>query len=274
MEIKGTEKTKDFYNTEGWQSADTGKTVDGELFGVKEDGPLRKEMFERKWDRINALLEDADKSNVIEVGCGGSPELRIARVFDKYSGTDFSSEGLKVAEKKLAGDKIKAEFVEADAVALPFKDEVFDVVYSAHMLYHIEDRASQSAAISEMLRVLRPNGRLIIATANPRPILFPMRLMIRVVADMPILSKWARKLKGPSPIPYNPAKLSWYHQKLEQCANVQVFNASIASTHFNQKVSEYSGPGKWVWAFFNYCDKNAPSFSAYLGNYVIVTAQK
>jgi SAM-dependent methyltransferase len=49
----------------------------------------------------------------------------------------------------------------ADAQALPFRDETFDALLAAHMLYHVGDR---SRALSEMRRVLRPGGRLCVAT--------------------------------------------------------------------------------------------------------------
>jgi len=51
--------------------------------------------------------------------------------------------------------------VAGDAVALPFRDDGFDALLAAHMLYHVRDRA---AAFRELRRVLRPGGRLCVAT--------------------------------------------------------------------------------------------------------------
>jgi SAM-dependent methyltransferase len=51
--------------------------------------------------------------------------------------------------------------VQADAVALPFPDASFDVVLACHMLYHVPDAG---AALDEMVRVLRPGGRLVVTT--------------------------------------------------------------------------------------------------------------
>ena len=142
------------------------------------------------------------------------------------------------------------------------------------MLYHIVDRAAQAAAISEMLRVLRPGGSLVIVTCNPRPILFPIRAIMRLVADTPVLSKLARKIKGPSPVPYNPSRLRWYKGQLSETAKVELFNGGIASTHFNQKVSEFSFIGRLAWRFLEYCDRVMPKASCYLGNYVVIVAEK
>jgi SAM-dependent methyltransferase len=49
----------------------------------------------------------------------------------------------------------------ADAQALPFADEAFDVTMAMHMLYHVPDRA---LAIGELRRVLRPGGVALVLT--------------------------------------------------------------------------------------------------------------
>lgn len=50
---------------------------------------------------------------------------------------------------------------QADAAALPFEDDSFDVVIAMHMLYHLPDPA---AGIAEMFRVLKPGGFLAVTT--------------------------------------------------------------------------------------------------------------
>ena len=52
------------------------------------------------------------------------------------------------------------------------------------MLYHIPDSAGQRSALHEMLRVVRPGGVLVLITANPRPLLFPIRLDFPASAAM------------------------------------------------------------------------------------------
>lgn len=49
----------------------------------------------------------------------------------------------------------------ADAAALPFEDESFDLVLAMHMLYHLSDPA---AGVREIARVLRPGGMAVAAT--------------------------------------------------------------------------------------------------------------
>lgn len=55
----------------------------------------------------------------------------------------------------------KVEGRQADAMALPFADQSFDVVVAMHMFYHLGD---QAGAMAEMHRVLKPGGRLVVTT--------------------------------------------------------------------------------------------------------------
>ena len=57
----------------------------------------------------------------------------------------------------------KAVNILADAEQfLPFRNSAFDEVYSSHFFEHLRNA---SAGLSEMVRVLKPNGKLIIAHA-------------------------------------------------------------------------------------------------------------
>lgn len=53
----------------------------------------------------------------------------------------------------------------ADAQALPFPGDAFDVTLAMHMLYHVPDRA---LAIAELRRVLRPDGVALVVTNSQR----------------------------------------------------------------------------------------------------------
>jgi len=54
-----------------------------------------------------------------------------------------------------------AHVQQCDATDLPFPDASFDTVIANHMLYHLDE---PTAALREFARVLRPGGRLAIAT--------------------------------------------------------------------------------------------------------------
>jgi ubiquinone/menaquinone biosynthesis C-methylase UbiE len=108
--------------------------------------------------------------------------------------------------------------VEADITNLPFEDDTFDVVYSAHAIYHIDTVDSQAAALSEAMRLVRPGGRAIFVPANPFPLLFPYRLIRRVLAMTPGVNTVLNRLRAKPPLPYLPMPLGWMKGQLEKWA--------------------------------------------------------
>lgn len=62
---------------------------------------------------------------------------------------------------KARSANVDVEFLTADAQALPFPDDSFDIVTARHMLYHVPDI---SQALSAIRRVLRPDGRFLAIT--------------------------------------------------------------------------------------------------------------
>lgn len=95
--------------------------------------------------------------------------------------TDLSPGMAAEARSELAGEA-GLSFAAADAQALPFPDESFDVVLANFMLYHVPDRPR---ALAEIRRVLR-SGRQFAAATVGRTHMGGMReLVLRFVPDLP-----------------------------------------------------------------------------------------
>ena len=232
-------------------------------------------MHEQRLELLtNFMLSDGHKGSVLEVGCGGSPQTLLRSLASSYTGADFSKTGIDLARRLWRESEIPVEFRVEDSCNLSFETAAFDAVYSAHMIYHIDSVEAQKLALEELVRVLKPGGKLILITANPRPLLFPVRLLIRLIAESPVLGKIARRIKGNSPLPYNPQKISTTMGWLCGCQEVRIQSFGMASTSFNQNVSEYSFFGRYLWRGIRFLQLNYPEMSAYLGNYVVFCCRK
>ena len=270
----GTTKTKTFYDEIGWKEKD-GRTVDIELFGPKEDGPIRMELHILLFNRMqSALLALGKPLKLLECGCGGNPSRVLAELCSNYTGVDFSQTGINVARSRFVGVQIPYDFQVADACALPFADGAFDAVYCGHMIYHIADVTAQEGAIAEMLRVTRRGGVVLLIAANPYPLAFPARAAIRLAAVTPILGSILSRLRPPPPLPYKPMPIAWIKQQLSRCGSVEVITAGMASTAVLQNVTELRRIGRYLWRSMLWLEANCPMLSAYLGNYVLFVCRK
>ena len=113
-------------------------------------------------DPVLDALRDARPARLLDLGCGtGQLTSRLAARFPpaRVVGCDFSAGMLD-----RAGSRGRAiDLVQSDAGDLPFAAGSFDVVVSTEAFHWFPD---QGAALAECFRVLRPGGRLLIATVN------------------------------------------------------------------------------------------------------------
>jgi SAM-dependent methyltransferase len=107
-----------------------------------------------------AGFERARGLRVLEIGCGlGTDGARFARAGAVYTGVDLTEAAVSLARRRFELEGLPGEFRVADAEALEFADESFDLVYSHGVLHHTPDAA---AAVREIHRVLAPGGRAVV----------------------------------------------------------------------------------------------------------------
>ncbi len=112
-----------------------------------------------------AGLEVQDK--VLEIGCGMGTILTCSqqrvKTSESYVGIDLSYEMIVRAREKLIKlSKPKpVEFLVGDAVRLPFRTNLFDVVLLSHIIKYLTDDQFRSV-LHEIARVLKPKGRIIV----------------------------------------------------------------------------------------------------------------
>ena len=133
------------------------------------DGDDRKSATDRLVRELVNFADVPSGASVLDVGCGiGGPALHLAGAHGcTVHGVTLSADQAKRANEKAreAGLSDRAVFVQQDAMSNTFPDESFDVVWAVEVLMHIPDRAGFFA---EMFRLLKPGGRLAIATWSQR----------------------------------------------------------------------------------------------------------
>jgi arsenite methyltransferase len=144
--------------------------------------PASQEYFERvaeDWDWLQAsLFRDGVREVAIrkaylrpemivaDVGGGtGFIASGLAPLVSKVYVLDGSPKMLEIAQRNLQAFS-NLEFREADGLALPLPDGSLDAVFANMYLHHTPEPA---AAIREMVRILRPGGRLVITDMDTHP---------------------------------------------------------------------------------------------------------
>lgn len=268
---KGTAATRNFYNRIGWRR-ENGTIVDTLLFGWM-DGPIHKTLDRQRKDRLLQAAGGPDL-RLADLGCGGRPAVFLAGSCAKFTAVDFSSTGLSEAAAALKNANVPFETVEADITSLPFDDGAFDVVYSSQAIYHIDTVDGQAAAFHEAMRVLRPGGRAIFVLGNPFPLLFPYRLVRRVVAMAPGLNWVLNALRAKPPLPYLPMPLGWTRRQLEKWGLVKISCHTAPSVEFDRRVSEHTRIGRLVWRAIHRLETHHADLATRLGCYVLVVVDK
>jgi SAM-dependent methyltransferase len=102
---------------------------------------------------------------VLDVAAGnGNASLAAARRFAHVTSTDYVPALLDQGRRRAEADRLEVAFEIADVERLPFEDSAFDVVLSTFGVMFAPD-AERAAA--EMLRVVKPGGRIGLANWTP-----------------------------------------------------------------------------------------------------------
>ncbi len=118
------------------------------------------------------LLGGVAGRDLLEIGCGGAQCARWVRAHGgRVVGTDLSRGMLATALRLNGGSPHPVPLAQCDAVALPFEDGSFDVIYAAYGA--VPFVADSAGLVAEAARVLRPGGRFVFSTSHPIRWAFP-----------------------------------------------------------------------------------------------------
>ena len=139
------------------------KQILSQLFWFPISSKAKIEIYQERirqleWNAIKKYIPVG--STFLDVGCGAGYSLMKA-----YSELECEVQGIDPEPGSHGVGRFTADLwkerpiVQGSAEALPFENDTFDVVYSSHVLEHVD---SESKALQEMYRVLKPHGVLII----------------------------------------------------------------------------------------------------------------
>ena len=122
----------------------------------------REGIFKRK---LVELAAPQAGEHILDVGCGTGT---LTQLFTQREpnlhimGLDADPVQLKLARKKLAASDSKITLQQGYAQQLPLDSQTFDIVVSSLFFHHLTTHQKREA-LAEILRVLKPGGRLSIA---------------------------------------------------------------------------------------------------------------
>jgi ubiquinone/menaquinone biosynthesis methyltransferase len=113
-----------------------------------------------RWKRRVAALTGAGPlTHALDLACGtGDIAFAVAGRGARVVGLDVTHRMVQLARLKAPASGAAVRFVTGDMMALPFRDEEFDVVTTGYGIRNVPDI---SGAIGEMRRVLKPGGTLL-----------------------------------------------------------------------------------------------------------------
>src|SRR4030042_749263 len=131
---------------------------------VAEEFYQTRKKYSPEIEELKLYIKEEEK--VLDLGCGTG---RLYEIFSvqggsasgrkniDYVGIDFSENLIQIAKERHGN-----HFQVADILMLPFSDNYFDSVWSIAVLHHIPTDELRKRALSEIKRLLKPNGRVIV----------------------------------------------------------------------------------------------------------------
>lgn len=128
--------------------------------------PIALRYYDRAVAQMLEVLRPAPGGLVLDAGCGpGVHSIRAARAGYQVHALDLSEVVLEEARRRAAEQGVldRITFEQADLTSLRFDSESFETIFSWGVVIHIP---RLDDAIRELVRILKPGGRLALQITN------------------------------------------------------------------------------------------------------------
>lgn len=116
----------------------------------------------KPWKELEFLFNEVKESDkILDLGCGNGRFYEYLKK-SNYVGVDPSSELIKICKNSYP----EANFIVASGDNLPFKDNLFDKIFSIAVLHHIPSEKLRKSFLLEVKRVLKKDGIFILTVWN------------------------------------------------------------------------------------------------------------
>ena len=110
------------------------------------------------WDKVKEFSKYFEKdSYVLDAGCGNGKNMIYLKDKCNIIGLDNCKNFIKLCKDR------KLNVKEGDILNLPFEKNTFDFIISIAVIHHLTSESDRIKAINEMIRVLKPNGQILIS---------------------------------------------------------------------------------------------------------------
>jgi ubiquinone/menaquinone biosynthesis C-methylase UbiE len=115
-------------------------------------------------------FDSLEGQDVLEVGCGSGIAVQLfAESGANVTAVDLTPWAVATTRARLAAFGLDGKVFEADGEALPFENGSFDLVFSWGVIHHSTD---MERALSELVRVCRPGGQVVIMVYHRHSLFF------------------------------------------------------------------------------------------------------
>jgi ubiquinone/menaquinone biosynthesis C-methylase UbiE len=180
---------------------------------------------------------------VLDVAAGnGNATLAAARRYADVVSTDYVPDLLEQGRRRAEAERLPVTFEVADAEQLPFPDQSFDVALST---FGVMFAPNQEAAARELLRVVKPGGRIGLASWTPEGFIGQLFELMRGFVPPPA------GLRSPA---------AWG----SETRLVELFGPSSSDLRTERKsyVFRYRSPEHWIEVFRAYYGPTHKAFAA------------